>query len=136
MKPNFNPSKDRIGIYMNDGTIAVGIQAPKGQKPEKLIAAVLAAKNAFWEVYNNQPKITPPVIPAPAPVPAIKPPSDTHFNGRTHLNVAEVSRITGMSVGYWRKLISRREIPHVTFGRAVKIPRESLDKWIAERNQR
>ena len=52
---------------------------------------------------------------------------------RQFLSVAEVSRLTGLSVAFWRKAIHRGDISFAKFGSRVLIEGTALDSWIAAR---
>ncbi len=42
-------------------------------------------------------------------------------------SIAEVARLTGTSASFWRKAISRRTVPVVRLGRAVRIPEAAVE---------
>ncbi len=49
------------------------------------------------------------------------------------LTVSEIAKLTHTSAAVWRKRIWRRGICFVKLGRSVRVRREDLDRWIAER---
>lgn len=52
---------------------------------------------------------------------------------RLLLRVPEAARMTGLSKSYLYRLVLSGEIPHIRFGRAVRIPLDDLQRWIAAR---
>lgn len=52
---------------------------------------------------------------------------------RILLRVPEAARMTGLSRSYLYRMILAGEIPHIRFGRAVRIPLDDLQRWIAAR---
>ena len=52
-----------------------------------------------------------------------------HLPPRAHLTPAEVADFLGLSVRYIYYLISMNEMPHVRFGRVIRIPRDQFDTW-------
>ena len=49
------------------------------------------------------------------------------------LTIRDLMRLTRESESAWRKRLGRREIPYVKLGASVRIRREDLDRWLAER---
>ncbi len=49
------------------------------------------------------------------------------------LTVAEIAKLTHTSAAVWRKRIWRRAICFIKLGRSVRVRREDLDRWIADR---
>jgi len=49
------------------------------------------------------------------------------------LTVADLMRLTRESESMWRKRLGRREIPYLRLGANVRVRREDLDRWFAER---
>ena len=47
------------------------------------------------------------------------------------LSVAQLASTTGMSVAYWRKAISRKELPVVRLGRSVRIREADAERFLA-----
>jgi excisionase family DNA binding protein len=51
------------------------------------------------------------------------------------LNISEAARYLGMSVGFLRKNVRLRTIPHARIGsKALRFDRDALDAWIAEQS--
>jgi excisionase family DNA binding protein len=47
------------------------------------------------------------------------------------LSVAQLASTTGMSVAYWRKAVSRKELPVVRLGRSVRIREADAERFLA-----
>jgi excisionase family DNA binding protein len=58
----------------------------------------------------------------------------TTENRREYLSVPDTARETAMSEAYWRKVVFKREIPVVKFGRRVLIRRSDLENFISHRH--
>jgi excisionase family DNA binding protein len=51
---------------------------------------------------------------------------------RQYLSIEEVAEITGVKSVTWRKWIKERRIEHVRLGRAIRIPRAALEKFLEQ----
>ena len=49
------------------------------------------------------------------------------------LTVPEAARVLRISRNLAYELVARRELPALRFGRVIRIPKYSLDEWIASR---
>jgi excisionase family DNA binding protein len=49
-----------------------------------------------------------------------------------YLSIEEVAEITGMKSVTWRRWIADRRIEHVRLGRAIRIPRSALEKFLEQ----
>jgi excisionase family DNA binding protein len=49
---------------------------------------------------------------------------------RLTLSVAEAASLLGVGRNHLYSLINEGQIPHVRFGRLIKIPREALEDWL------
>ena len=49
------------------------------------------------------------------------------------LSIADLQKMTGESESAWRKRLGRRELPFLKLGGNVRVRREDLEKWLAER---
>ena len=49
------------------------------------------------------------------------------------LKPSEVAQLLGIGRSLTYELIARREIPSVRLGRSLRVPAESLQKWIKEK---
>lgn len=47
------------------------------------------------------------------------------------LTVAETSKVIGYNQARIRELCKTKILPHIRYGRAYKIPRDNLRKWVA-----
>lgn len=47
------------------------------------------------------------------------------------LSVAEAAHLLGVGRNHLYDMVAAGEIPHVRFGRLIKIPRASLEEWLA-----
>ncbi len=52
---------------------------------------------------------------------------------RILLRVPEAATMTGLSKSYLYRMVLSGEIPHIKFGRAVRIPFSDLQRWIDAR---
>ncbi len=52
---------------------------------------------------------------------------------RILLRVNEAATLMGLSKSYVHRLILSGDLPYVRFGRAVRIPLDDLQRWIASR---
>ena len=49
------------------------------------------------------------------------------------LTISETAQYIGMSVGFLRKCVRNRAIPHTRIGsKALRFDRDALDRWMAE----
>lgn len=51
------------------------------------------------------------------------------------LKPSEVTQILGIGRSLVYELIARREIPSVRLGRCIRVPTESLQRWLNEREE-
>ena len=51
------------------------------------------------------------------------------------LTLRDVAQVTSMSVAFWRKALTRRTLPAVRIGRAVRIRESDLARFLAERER-
>jgi excisionase family DNA binding protein len=51
------------------------------------------------------------------------------------VSVADAARATGLSENYLRLLISRRTLPHVRIGRAVRVMVSDLERFLQQHRQ-
>lgn len=49
---------------------------------------------------------------------------------RLTLSVAEAAALLGVGRNHLYMLINEGQIPHVRFGRLIKIPRSALEEWL------
>lgn len=49
------------------------------------------------------------------------------------MSVEELAALTSESKAVWRKRIFERQIPYVKCGRNVRVLRDDLDAWLADR---
>ena len=49
------------------------------------------------------------------------------------LTIRDLMGLTRESESAWRKRLGRREIPYIRLGANVRVRREDLDRWLAER---
>lgn len=53
---------------------------------------------------------------------------------REMLNVPQFARESGMSEGFWRKLIWLKQIEYAKVGRSVRVSRRAYDAYLAARS--
>jgi excisionase family DNA binding protein len=53
-------------------------------------------------------------------------------NEKLLLNAREAAELLGIGPGLVYKMVKRREIPRVTLGNRVLVPRRELEEWIAK----
>jgi excisionase family DNA binding protein len=51
------------------------------------------------------------------------------------LKPAEVAKILGIGRSLIYELIAQRKIPSIRLGRCIRVPSESLERWIKEKEQ-
>lgn len=51
---------------------------------------------------------------------------------RLTLSVAEAATLLGIGRNHLYDLINTGQIPHVRFGRLIKIPRDALEEWLRQ----
>ena len=49
------------------------------------------------------------------------------------LSIDDLRQLSGESESCWRKRLGRREIPFIRLGANIRVRREDLDRWLAER---
>lgn len=49
------------------------------------------------------------------------------------LSIRDLMRLTQESESAWRKRLGRGELPYIRLGSNVRVRREDLDQWLAER---
>lgn len=53
---------------------------------------------------------------------------------REMLNVPQLAGESGMSLGFWRKMIWLKQIEYAKVGRSVRVSRRAFDAYIAARS--
>lgn len=48
------------------------------------------------------------------------------------LSVTEAAQLLGVGRNHLYDMVAAGEIPHVRFGRLIKIPRSALESWLVE----
>lgn len=54
------------------------------------------------------------------------------MDDRLVLSVAEAARLLGVGKNHLYDMVASGEIPHVRFGRLIKIPRSTLEAWLLD----
>jgi excisionase family DNA binding protein len=52
---------------------------------------------------------------------------------RKFLSIPEMARESGMSKGFWSKMIWKKRIRYAKVGRSVRVSREDFDAYLADR---
>lgn len=57
------------------------------------------------------------------------------MNDKLTLSVSEAAKLLGVGRNHLYTLINEGKIPHVRFGRLIKIPRTELEDWLSSQSR-